>query len=74
MEVSGQLHAPAALPPRKQPLDRWLGGLKSRSGRGGEDVCKMHYQFTGINFVIFLRGMTCRMFKRMYIEIGIEQS
>jgi hypothetical protein len=37
MEVSGQLHAPAALPPRKEPgypLDRRLGGPQSRSGRG----------------------------------------
>jgi hypothetical protein len=40
MEVSGQLHAPAALPPVKQPLeqlDRRLGGPQSRSGRGGEE-------------------------------------
>jgi hypothetical protein len=41
MEVSGQLHAPADLPPpRKIPcfsFDRRLGGLQSRSGRGGED-------------------------------------
>jgi hypothetical protein len=38
MEVSGQLHAPAALPPGKSPwypLDRSLGGPQSRSGRGG---------------------------------------
>jgi hypothetical protein len=38
MEVSGQLHAPAALPPGKSPwypLDRRLGGPQSRSGRGG---------------------------------------
>jgi hypothetical protein len=40
MEVSGQLHAPAALPPGKNPwypLDRRLGGPPSRSGRGGEE-------------------------------------
>jgi hypothetical protein len=40
MEVSGQLHAPAALPPGKEPwypLDRRLGGPQSRSGRGGEE-------------------------------------
>jgi len=40
MEVSGQLHAPAALTPRKSqwyPLDRRLDGPKSRSGRGGEE-------------------------------------
>jgi hypothetical protein len=37
MEVSGQLLAPAALPPGKEPLDRRLGELQSRSGRGGEE-------------------------------------
>jgi hypothetical protein len=41
MEVSGQLHTSAALPPRGKspwyPLDRSLGGPQSRSGRGGED-------------------------------------
>jgi hypothetical protein len=40
MEVSGQLHAPAALPPRKRPwypLDRRLGEPYSRSGHGGEE-------------------------------------
>jgi hypothetical protein len=40
MEVSGQLHAPAILPPGKSPwypLDRMLRGPQSRSGRGGEE-------------------------------------
>jgi hypothetical protein len=41
MEVSGQPHAPAALPQRKSPwypLDRMLGGPQSRSpGRTGKD-------------------------------------
>jgi hypothetical protein len=40
MEVSGQLHDPAALPQGKSswnPLDRRLGGPQSRSGRGGEE-------------------------------------
>jgi hypothetical protein len=39
LEVSRQLHAPAALPPGKgprYPLDRRLGGPQSRSGRFGE--------------------------------------
>jgi hypothetical protein len=39
MEVCGQLHAPAALPPGKEApglLDRRLGGPQNRSGRGGE--------------------------------------
>jgi hypothetical protein len=37
---SGELHALAALPPRKSlwhPLDRRLGGPQGRSGRGGEE-------------------------------------
>jgi hypothetical protein len=41
MEVSGQLHAPTALPQEKEshwyPLARRLGGSQSRSGRGGEE-------------------------------------
>jgi hypothetical protein len=40
MEVSGDLHAPAALPPRKSPwypLDRRLRGPQSRSGRCEEE-------------------------------------
>jgi hypothetical protein len=39
MEVSGQLHAPATLPPGKSPrypFYRRLGGPQSRSGRYGE--------------------------------------
>jgi hypothetical protein len=36
MEVSGQLHAPAVLPPEKEPLVP-IGGSQSRSGRGGEE-------------------------------------
>jgi hypothetical protein len=34
MEVSGQLHAPAALPPGKDPLVP-IGGPQIRSERGG---------------------------------------
>jgi hypothetical protein len=40
MEVSGQLHASAALPPGKEPrypLDKRLGGLQTHSGHGGEE-------------------------------------
>jgi hypothetical protein len=40
MDVSGHLHAPAALPQGKSPwypLDRRLGEPQSRSGRGGEE-------------------------------------
>jgi hypothetical protein len=39
MEVSGQLHAPAAYPQGKSPwypLDRRVGGSQSRSGRRDE--------------------------------------
>jgi len=41
MEVTEQLHTPAALPPGKDPpvhpLDRRLGEPLSRSGHGGEE-------------------------------------
>jgi len=39
MEVSGQLHDPNALPTRDllYPLDRRLGGLQSRCGRGADE-------------------------------------
>jgi hypothetical protein len=40
MEVSDQLHDPAASPPGKEPrypLDRRLGGPQSRSGRHVEE-------------------------------------
>jgi hypothetical protein len=39
MEVNGLLHAPAALPPREDPLvpmDRRVGEPQGRSGRRGE--------------------------------------
>jgi hypothetical protein len=45
MEVSVQLHAPAALSPRYEPWypsDRRLGGPQSRSGRGGEEKKSHH--------------------------------
>jgi len=40
MDVSGQFHAPAALPQGKNllyPFCRRLGGPQSRSGRGDEE-------------------------------------
>jgi hypothetical protein len=40
MEMSCQLHGPAALPPGKSPwypFDSRLGGSQSPSGRGGEE-------------------------------------
>jgi len=49
LDGSVQLHAPAVLPPRKEPLvpTRWiggwgLGGPQSRSGRGGEEKNTVH--------------------------------
>jgi hypothetical protein len=41
MEVSGQLHAAATLPPEKEPLyplDRRVGGPQTMSGRGSEET------------------------------------
>jgi hypothetical protein len=37
MDVNGQRHGPAALPPGKEPLVS-IGGPQSRSGYGGEDI------------------------------------
>jgi hypothetical protein len=38
MEVSGELRAPAALPPGKEPLvPMRMSGFQSRSGHGGEE-------------------------------------
>jgi hypothetical protein len=40
MEMNGQLHAPAALRPVKEPwypLDRNMGGPQGHSGRDGEE-------------------------------------
>jgi hypothetical protein len=48
MEMSGQSHAPAALPPEKEPqypLDRRLVGLQIRSGQDGENS----YRYTDLN-------------------------
>jgi hypothetical protein len=45
MEVSGQLHAPAALPPGKEtlvPTDGRLGRPQSRSRRGGDEKNSQH--------------------------------
>jgi hypothetical protein len=41
MEVSGELHALAVLPPgnrSRYPMDKRLGGPESRSGRSGEEL------------------------------------
>jgi hypothetical protein len=41
MEVSGQLHAPAALPPGEEPpvpIGQEAGWAQRRSGRGGEEI------------------------------------
>jgi hypothetical protein len=54
MEVSGQLHALAALSPGKEPmvpLDRRLGGPQSRSGRGGEEKNSQPPPDSQINFL-----------------------
>jgi hypothetical protein len=45
MDVRSQLHAPAALHPRKDPrypLERRLDAPQSRSGRGGEEKSSSH--------------------------------
>jgi hypothetical protein len=45
MEVSGQLHAPAALPRETAPGTHWIGGWvgpQGRSGRGGEEKISLN--------------------------------
>jgi len=45
MEVSGQLHAPAALSPGKSPLDSGLGGPHIQFERGGNDRKYLPYLY-----------------------------
>jgi hypothetical protein len=55
MQVSGQLHAPAALPPEKShryPLDWRLGGPQSRSGHGVEEKIPSPYWESNPNYPI----------------------
>jgi len=44
IEINGQPHAPAALPPvrTRYPEDTKLGGLQTMSGRGGEEKNSHH--------------------------------
>jgi hypothetical protein len=49
MEVSGQLHVPAALTPGKEPvvlLDMWLGGPQGQSERGGKVKVSLCFSLT----------------------------
>jgi len=65
MELSDQLHAPAALSQGKSPwypLDRRLGGPQSRSGRGGLEKNSHHPQsyelllLSGIDILLLTTG------------------
>jgi hypothetical protein len=75
MEVSGQLHAPAALPPGKSPwypLDRRLCGPQSRSGRGGEE--KNFQSLPGVEHLIIqpvARRYTAEL-SRLQILLGLS--
>jgi hypothetical protein len=73
MEVSGQLHAPVALPPRKStlyPLNRRLGWPQSRSGRRGEE--KSSQPLPGLEPLINqqVKYMNSCMTKPMYLEVS----
>jgi len=53
MELSGQLHAAAALPPGKEPWypsHRRVCGLQSRSGRGGTLIKLAHFAKISLKF------------------------
>jgi hypothetical protein len=59
MEISGQLHDPATLPPRERapvsPLAARLGRPQSRFGRGGEEKHSFHFrELTSRNLVTIL--------------------
>jgi hypothetical protein len=46
MEVSGELHAPAALPPEKDPpCTHWIGGLSGHQSRSGRCEEKKNHVF-----------------------------
>jgi hypothetical protein len=52
MEMSGQLHAPAALPRGKSsryPLENRLGELQNRSGRNDEEIKSHHWRYRELN-------------------------
>jgi hypothetical protein len=62
MEMSSQLKAPAALPPRKEPqnqLDRGLGGPQSQSGRGGKEEKYHHCTCQELNPGRSARSLVC---------------
>jgi len=52
MEVSGLFHAPATLPPRKEPpvlTERWADEPQSRSGRGVEEKKYLYFPCWHLN-------------------------
>jgi len=56
MEVSGELQAPAAFLPRKEPpypSDRRLDGPQSRSGCSGEERKSHHYPWRYPSFCAY---------------------
>jgi len=74
MKVSGQLHAPAALPHGKRPwypMHRRLGGPQSRPGRGGENKNplpnlrneKLYTDNNTAHLRIELNGIQCTNFR-----------
>jgi hypothetical protein len=48
MEVSGQLHASAALPPGKEPLNRRLGGFQSGVGKNSQPLSGLEHPITEV--------------------------
>jgi hypothetical protein len=57
MEVSGQLHAPAAVPPGKSPGIRWIGGYMDAAEK------RKNLELTGFVFSFGVIG------RRKYLHI-----
>jgi len=63
MEVSGQLHAPAALPPVSPwyPLDRRLGGPQSCSGSAWSYICLREDTFVTFSLLKGTAHFSCAL-------------
>jgi hypothetical protein len=74
MEVSGQLHAPAALVPGKEPpvpLDRRQGGPQSRSGRCAEQ--KHVPRLPEFNYFVVIVVGYCHRLPVFETDVGREE-
>jgi hypothetical protein len=70
MEVSGQLHTPAAFPPGERdaryPLDGWLGGPQNRSNYNGDTLLLLVKYF--VIFVSVHISISCAHFFSVFYD------